>query len=100
MTGDYHALRHEMTTALRVLESNLPAGMDLHINSGYRADKDSSHETGLAADIKIRGGWERRVLVKTALDLGWERIGVYDHHVHLDLDPNRPRPVLWTGISK
>ena len=98
VTGDYHGLRHELRTELEKLEGNL--SFRLHINSGLRSDKHSSHQRGLAADIRVTGGWERREVVKAALEQGFERIGVYDHHVHLDIDPDRPRPVLWSGISR
>ncbi len=61
--------------------------------------KESAHFKGLAADIRAGNGWERYCLVAAALGLGIKRIGVYDKHIHIDVDPTLPKPVIWSGKS-
>lgn len=97
MSGDIEGLDPSFLSALYTLEGLV--GFSFHVTSGKRDDLTSSHRDGLAADIAVAGGWERYRLVKCALDDGWERIGVYDRHIHLCIDTRRPRPVIWAGKS-
>lgn len=100
MTGDVEGLRPEMITALKTLEGRANVG-PFQITSGLRPnDVGSPHQTGLAVDIAVWGGIMRRKLVEAALLDGWRRIGVYDRHVHLDMDPHRVQDVLWAGKSR
>lgn len=61
--------------------------------------KDSAHFRGLAVDLRAQNGWERYSIVKQALEAKIERIGVYDKHIHIDVDPSLPHPVIWQGKS-
>lgn len=84
------------------------AGVPLVITSGFRTPdqnlaaggvSDSSHESGLAVDI--RSG-EPEVAKKIAFGLGragFKRLGIYDKHFHVDIDESKPQDVIWTGIS-
>jgi hypothetical protein len=31
--------------------------------------------------------------------VGFRRIGIYDHHCHVDCDDSLPQNVVWTGVS-
>lgn len=62
--------------------------------------EDSAHKTGQAVDIAIEGGHQRYQAVMAALAVGFRRIGVYDHHVHVDIDETKPQQVIWVGVSK
>lgn len=77
------------------------AGVPFVITSGYRGkDLDSAHSTGHAVDIRAHDSATRYAIVQGAVRAGFNRIGVYDRHVHLDDDPSRPPNVMWTGESK
>lgn len=79
---------------------------DLVVTEGIPANttgshvKDSAHFRGLAVDLRVGNGWERYQLTKAALEAGIRRIGVYTKHIHLDVDPKLPSPVIWAGTSK
>lgn len=73
----------------------------LHVSSGHRPDDlASAHSTGKAVDIAVSNASDRFDLLEAAFRLGFTRIGVYDKHIHLDLDLTRPRAVCWTGTSR
>ena len=68
-------------------------GFPFRITSGYRSPEHSkeriksfpgTHAQGLAADIYVADGIQRRLLVKTALELNFEGIGVAETFVHVD----------------
>lgn len=81
----------------------------LFIDSGFRTEKrnkdiggakDSSHMKGLAADVKCVNSLLRFKIVRYAMWLGISRIGVYSNHVHLDIDTDKPYPLLYYGKYK
>lgn len=93
------------------------AGVPFEITSGYREGDDKSHGRRLAADLGCSTSYRRMRIVKSAVTLGahctncgsaniaWDgtafrRIGIYDRHVHLDIDKKLPQDVLWWGVSK
>jgi hypothetical protein len=61
--------------------------------------KESEHFEGLGVDVRVKGGWERYMVVKVALEEGLKRVGVYNAHVHLGQSQTLPSPVLWVGKS-
>ena len=63
-----------------------------------RENDTSSHNKGCAVDVRVHTAGERLLLVKAALQAGFRRIGLYDRHVHLDSDREKP-PCLWLGES-
>lgn len=81
-------------------------GLPLVVNSGYRTQahnmavggvKDSAHQRGLAADLKMHGLTDAiRFAVVAALN-GFNRIGIdmKGDYVHLDSDPSLPSPAIW-----
>ena len=87
------------------------AGIPFAITSGLRTRtrntddevggaEQSAHVTGHAADIRAPTGRHRFLIVRAALDVGFNRIGVYSGHVHLDNSPDLPQDVIWTGQSR
>jgi len=84
-------------------------GSPIVITSGYRdpshnADvggvKDSSHTTGKAVDIRAPLDQQMREKLCWALGAsGFRRIGIYDRHLHLDVDGDKPTPAVWFGVS-
>jgi hypothetical protein len=80
-------------------------GLPIYISSDYRPSSTTSHGRGRAVDITddkdsdgISGRWTYKV-VTAALALGFTRIGIYNKHVHLDMDPASPQEVIWGGAS-
>lgn len=77
-------------------------GFPFHITSGYRSPnhsiearkaKPGQHAQGIAADIKVVGGAQRRDLVKKAMVMGFGGIGVAKGFIHVDIRDTTP--VLW-----
>ena len=76
-------------------------GFPFHITSGYRSTEHSvekkkttpgQHSKGIAADIAVRGGVQRRAIVNHALAMGMS-VGVAKTFVHVDT--RTTTPVLW-----
>ncbi len=77
-------------------------GWPFIVTSGYRSPNHSieakkaapgTHAQGIAADIKVTGGVQRRDIVKKAYYLGFGGIGVAKGFVHVDT--RTTTPVLW-----
>jgi len=77
-------------------------GFPFIINSGYRSIKHSAevkkskggtHTQGIASDIKVSNGVERRAIVEAAISLGFGGIGVADSFVHVDT--RKSARVIW-----
>ena len=92
-------MKHEFILKLDQLRKE--CGFPFIITSGYRspdhpveAKKSSpgTHAMGIAADIAIRGGWQRFKVVDEALALGFTGIGVGEDFVHVD---TRQYPMMW-----
>ena len=80
-------------------------GKPLVITSGSRCAEwnakqggkpNSAHLVGKAADIAVSSGSFRWSLVEAAYTLGFKRIGVGNHFVHVDTDQHLPQRVMWT----
>ena len=74
------------------------------INSGFRCEKhnadaggkpDSSHLTGLAADIKCKSSRPRYKILSGLLEAGFTRIGIHKTFIHADIDESKPEEVVW-----
>lgn len=84
-------------------------GYDLRINSAFRSvayevskgrNGSSAHCLGKAVDIYCYSNNMRYAIVKTALQLGVNRIGIYKTFVHLDVATNKDgktTQVIWYG---
>lgn len=76
----------------------------LRVSSGTRCIKHnkavggaprSSHLTGQACDVMVGSSRERYKIIKAAMNLGVDRIGVSKSHVHLDIAKKKSSPVMW-----
>ena len=75
-------------------ELRAACGFPFVITSGYRdpshpaeaskATKRGTHALGIAADIGVSGGSQRRAIVEHAISLGFNGIGVAKGFVHVD----------------
>ena len=77
-------------------------GFPFTITSGYRSERHSieaakqtpgTHARGIAADIAVANGAQRRALIKHAMELGFGGIGVAKTFVHVDI--RTTEPVVW-----
>jgi zinc D-Ala-D-Ala carboxypeptidase len=84
------------------------SGVPFVITSGKRSEdhnetvggvKDSAHTRGLAVDLRCADGEVRYKMLNALFLAGFKRIGIYDKHIHADLDPSLPQEVAWVGIS-
>ena len=80
------------------------AAVPFIINSGYRSKahnrkvggvESSSHLEGWAADIACTNSRHRAKILNAAIQVGFNRIGIANSFIHLDIDPNKPREVFW-----
>jgi hypothetical protein len=87
----------------RLDEARSIAKVPFEITSGIRLSppgKPKSHDRGNAVDIRCSTGYRRMKIISGALLAGFRRIGVYDKHIHLDVDEKSPQDVMWWGVSK
>ena len=80
-------------------------GKPIKINSGFRtmehnatlknSSPNSSHLKGLAVDIHCNNSNDRFELIKCALELNINRIGIASTFLHIDIDTNKPKNVAW-----
>lgn len=82
------------------------ARVPMVVTSSYRRGDKAAHGSGTAVDVAdnsagrpVSSRW-RMAVVRAALAVGFNRIGIYDRHVHLDVDETLPQEVLWVGESK
>mgnify|MGYP003139248434 CR=1 FL=1 len=80
------------------------AGIPFKINSGFRTKKwnahiggrfGSSHQFGLACDIKCVGSRDRALMIKAILEVGITRIGIAKTFIHIDVDKKKEQNVFW-----
>jgi len=83
-------------------ELRAACGFPFYITSGYRSEKHSieskkekpgTHAQGIAADIGVSGGAQRMAIVKNALAMGFNGVGVARGFIHVDI--RQTTPVLW-----
>lgn len=80
-------------------------GKPMFVTSGYRHGDSGAHGSGAGVDISDNGvgadvGSRWRFLVlRAALAVGFNRIGVYDRHIHLDVSKEHDQEVVWWGTS-
>ena len=86
----------------RLDELRAVCGFPFYVTSGYRSPSHSiekrkfqpgTHAQGIAADIKVSGGAQRRLIVEKALELGFGGIGIAKTFVHVDI--RETAPVMW-----
>lgn len=81
------------------------AGVPFIITSGFRTPEqnklvggveDSSHEIGLAVDLRIKDSISGAKILLALVKVGFTRFGFYkDGHLHVDFDNSRPNPCYW-----
>lgn len=82
------------------------SGQRIHVTSGVRGgDSGSAHSEGVAVDISdnntgadVASRWRFHIL-KAAFAVGFDRIGIYDRHIHLDTSKTKDKEVAWWSTS-
>lgn len=74
-----------ITSGLRNLSENSTAG----------GVSDSSHLRGWAVDLACSDSAERFAIIRALVMTGFVRIGVYEAHIHVDLDSSLPQNTFW-----
>lgn len=81
------------------------ANIPFIINSAYRSPEhnakiggkpNSSHIKGLAVDISVTNSRQRFIVLNALLNVGFTRIGIADTFLHVDLDSEKSKDVIWT----
>lgn len=80
------------------------AGIPFIINSAYRSpshplsikNPTSSHIKGLAVDISAKDSRERFLILDALIAVGFNRIGIADTFIHVDMDFDKSQNVIWT----
>ena len=89
----------------KLQELRMEYGSPMKITSGVRCrthnravagSANSSHLISKAADIEMDNGILRHRFIRTVLAMGWGRVGIGKTFVHLDIDPDKASPVIWT----
>ena len=83
------------------------ANVPFIITSGYRPpgtnlDPDvesSEHETGEAVDLQCSLSSVRHKMLPALYLAGFNRVGVYDRHLHAGISGEKPQNVTWWGKS-
>ena len=95
----------DKTFLLRLDEARERAGIPFIINSAYRTPEhnakiggkpNSSHLKGLAVDISVTNSRQRFIVLNALLEVGFTRIGIADTFIHIDLDNEKSKEVIWT----
>lgn len=85
-------------------QGRVSTGFPWNINSGYRSPdhngavggkSESEHMDGLGVDIQAVSGSEKFGIVKWALGVGLNRIGIGKNYVHLGFSKILPQNVIW-----
>jgi len=58
--------------------------------------EDSSHIKGLAVDIRCTSSTNRMTIEKALLLAGFNRIGIGENFIHVDMDTEKPQNIIWT----
>lgn len=74
-----------ITSACRNSQQNITAG----------GSPDSSHLTGMAADISAPDSRTRSAILRALIAVGFTRIGVGSDFIHVDVDPGKDQDVIW-----
>ena len=90
-------------------EARKQYGSAIKINSGYRTRfhnakvggvESSSHLKGLAVDIACSKSLDRFKLIRILQKVGFNRIGIGNTFIHVDIDPEKIKNVMWTYKNK
>jgi len=80
------------------------AGIPLVLNCAYRSKEhdlakgrsgNSAHTRGLAVDIRCTTSQNRYKIIRAAIQVGINRIGIGKNFIHIDVDSSLPQNVIF-----
>lgn len=96
----------KISTLLKLEQARKLANVPFRVNSGFRTKahnaklKDSvpnsSHTLGYAADIRTPNLEVQKKIIAACIIAGFKRIGVGRTYIHVDDDPTKKSPAVWT----
>lgn len=103
-----HELGMNPTFMAKLITARERAGIPFSLTSAYRCPdynrsdavggtEGSSHTIGRGVDIKCIGNRQRWTVLNALLSVGFNRIGIYEKHIHVDDDPTKDPDVVWYG---
>jgi hypothetical protein len=87
---DIYGYPMKITSGVRTVEYNRSL-----MAKGYPASPKSSHLLGWAADIEVPNNEKRFLMIEALLDAGFNRLGLGQDYLHVDMDPCKPRNTIW-----
>lgn len=90
----------EIDLLKRLMKARLASTLPFTFATGgtFRAGDPKSHGRGYAVDIQCSTSADRNIILRAVMP-HFQRIGVYDRHIHVDCDPDLPQNVIWWGTS-
>ena len=76
------------------------AGVPFKITSAWRTGDLRAHGKGDAVDIRAHDSRGRFLILKGLVLAGFTRIGIYNLHLHADVNETADQEVAWLGKSK
>ena len=89
-----HKLQFARNIIKRPIAINSGCRCPIH-NSNQSGSKNSSHLTGMAADISCVAPSDRWDLLFALQTAGFTRIGISKSFIHVDVDNNKPQNIIW-----
>lgn len=89
---------------LMLHEARIFAGIPFVIVSGFRSSTynkkvggvmNSTHLTGIAADIYYKDSKQCFTIIDALLHVGFNRIGINNNSIHVDFSKTKPQNVIW-----
>lgn len=101
-----HGTREDLDFSLVALCDflNRMVGTEIIYTSGYRCEQcnkiaggaeNSPHLRGKAVDIVPINSNQRYIIIEFSILKRVRRIGIYEDHLHIDLDETLPQVVMW-----
>lgn len=104
---DIHKAPKKLTGLLYILSDGIlkPIYVTSHhrspeYNAKIGGNPNSAHLGYSAVDIAVYQTTDRYTIIRLLLLYGVTRIGIYNSHIHFDIDENKPNNVIWLGKSK
>lgn len=62
-------------------------------------EETSSHPKGKAVDVSAPNSTIRDKFLEGSYEAGFKRRGIYEEHIHLDIDEEKPQNVTWVNLG-
>lgn len=84
---EYAGIPFVLTSTLRTKDENNMVG----------GTRNSTHLRGLAVDIRALDSRSKYKILTGLIAVGFNRLGIYDTHIHADIDQLFDKEVVWLG---